>query len=250
MQNAGSSQARSFSERLRIATSKAQQDFQRRVQNLPRHPRIKYITVSTNDKIYGSERFHFNSRYLARLNPFICLKPVWSHFRTWPKSLERCSVMLRGNYGCLGLQRNRSMRCKKLKYQLGAHDFATLISNLNRHASEGFKSNTFSTKWLIIHWKRWTEYWLDLGTNVVFEGFLMWDCISRIHRDILEIWNFNDPNKVSVSSISSSNYSLLKLRFSLETHSVHRWYSLLNPSSWVKTKTKVASNHHRKLSNN
>ncbi|GJJ08029.1 hypothetical protein Clacol_002236 [Clathrus columnatus] len=38
------------------------------------------------------------------------------------------------------------------------------------------------------------KYWLDLGTNVVFEGFLMWDCVSRIHRDILEIWNFNDPD--------------------------------------------------------
>ncbi|THU90893.1 hypothetical protein K435DRAFT_246795 [Dendrothele bispora CBS 962.96] len=40
------------------------------------------------------------------------------------------------------------------------------------------------------------KYWIDLGTSTLFEGEFLWDCISRIHRDILEVWNFHDPKNL------------------------------------------------------
>ena len=43
------------------------------------------------------------------------------------------------------------------------------------------------------------EYWQNLGESVFFQGHQMVDCIARIHDDILKIWNFNDPLKVSLN---------------------------------------------------
>ncbi|KAF5310399.1 hypothetical protein D9758_018792 [Tetrapyrgos nigripes] len=40
------------------------------------------------------------------------------------------------------------------------------------------------------------KYWLDLGQNTIFEGSVLWDCVSRIHRDILVVWNFQDPEQL------------------------------------------------------
>jgi len=37
------------------------------------------------------------------------------------------------------------------------------------------------------------KYWLNLGTSTVFQGHVLMDFLSRIHLDILEIWNFRDP---------------------------------------------------------
>ena len=42
------------------------------------------------------------------------------------------------------------------------------------------------------------EYWLNLGESVFFEGHPLVDCISLLRDDILKIWNFHDPKKVSV----------------------------------------------------
>ena len=41
-------------------------------------------------------------------------------------------------------------------------------------------------------------YWRDLDNNVFFQGHRLVDCIGRIHDDVLKIWNFNDPSKVSM----------------------------------------------------
>lgn len=41
------------------------------------------------------------------------------------------------------------------------------------------------------------EYWRDLGESVFFRGHTLGDCIARIHDDVLKVWNFNDPLKVS-----------------------------------------------------
>ncbi|KAJ3560696.1 hypothetical protein NP233_g10669 [Leucocoprinus birnbaumii] len=41
-----------------------------------------------------------------------------------------------------------------------------------------------------------SEYWLDLGQSVVFEGQTLIDCVRRIHDDILKVWNFYDPDKI------------------------------------------------------
>ncbi|KAI3600392.1 hypothetical protein WG66_001717 [Moniliophthora roreri] len=40
------------------------------------------------------------------------------------------------------------------------------------------------------------KYWVDLGASTIFEGLVLWDCISRIHRDILVVWNFHDPDQL------------------------------------------------------
>ena len=41
------------------------------------------------------------------------------------------------------------------------------------------------------------EYWRNLGRSSEFEGQILIDCIHRIHDDVLKVWNFNDPTKVS-----------------------------------------------------
>ena len=36
----------------------------------------------------------------------------------------------------------------------------------------------------------------------------MVDCIGRIHDDVLKIWNFNDPSKVSVYNMTPWEMSI------------------------------------------
>ena len=51
------------------------------------------------------------------------------------------------------------------------------------------------------------EYWLDLGQSSVFEDKILIECINRIHDDVLKVWNFNDPTKVSfIRFLLSSGY--------------------------------------------
>ncbi|THU94343.1 hypothetical protein K435DRAFT_966870 [Dendrothele bispora CBS 962.96] len=40
------------------------------------------------------------------------------------------------------------------------------------------------------------KYWVNLGMGTIFEGQILWDCVSRIHDDILLVWNFHDPDKI------------------------------------------------------
>jgi len=40
------------------------------------------------------------------------------------------------------------------------------------------------------------KYWRDLGKSVVFQEHPLLDCIARIHDDIIQVWNFNDPLKL------------------------------------------------------
>ena len=69
-----------------------------------------------------------------------------------------------------------------------------------RFVSEGLKSKfdpyylKFITLLTVI-----PEYWRDLGESVFFQEHQLVDCIARIHDDVVKIWNFNDPSKVSVN---------------------------------------------------
>jgi len=40
------------------------------------------------------------------------------------------------------------------------------------------------------------RYWRDLDDNIFFRGHRLIDCIARIHDDLLNIWNLNDPSQV------------------------------------------------------
>ncbi|KAH9008879.1 hypothetical protein EDB85DRAFT_2062920 [Lactarius pseudohatsudake] len=40
------------------------------------------------------------------------------------------------------------------------------------------------------------EYWINLGKSTVFPGHILSDCLLRIHSDIIEVWNFYDPEKL------------------------------------------------------
>ncbi|KAG2140934.1 uncharacterized protein EDB93DRAFT_1105850 [Suillus bovinus] len=37
------------------------------------------------------------------------------------------------------------------------------------------------------------RYWRGLASSMNFAGFTMLDCLSVIHKDIIDVWNFNDP---------------------------------------------------------
>jgi len=64
--------------------------------------------------------------------------------------------------------------------------------------SEGFKSDfiPFYSSERRAH-KPDAEYWRDLGQSSAFEGQILMDCIHRLHDDVLKVWNFNDPTRVS-----------------------------------------------------
>ncbi|KAG1719508.1 hypothetical protein EDB19DRAFT_694655 [Suillus lakei] len=38
------------------------------------------------------------------------------------------------------------------------------------------------------------RYWRGLASSMNFTGFTMWDALSVIHKDIVDVWNFNDPH--------------------------------------------------------
>ena len=59
-----------------------------------------------------------------------------------------------------------------------------------RFVSEGLKSK--SDPYYL------AAYWRDLGDSFFFQGYRLVDCIARIHDDVLRIWNFKDPTKVSL----------------------------------------------------
>ncbi|KAJ3517597.1 hypothetical protein NLJ89_g414 [Agrocybe chaxingu] len=40
------------------------------------------------------------------------------------------------------------------------------------------------------------EYWINLGKSTAFKGHRLSDCLSRIHLDIIEVWNFYDPEQL------------------------------------------------------
>jgi hypothetical protein len=39
-------------------------------------------------------------------------------------------------------------------------------------------------------------YWRGIGSSMNFIGFTMLDCLSVIHKDVIDVWNFNDPHCV------------------------------------------------------
>ena len=53
-----------------------------------------------------------------------------------------------------------------------------------------------------------TGYWRNLDKSDLFQGHRLADCIGRIHDDVLKIWNFNDPSKVSVYNITPWEMSI------------------------------------------
>lgn len=64
--------------------------------------------------------------------------------------------------------------------------------------SEGFKSSShpFQAFEHCAH-KSDIEYWQDLSQSNAFDGQILIDCIQRLHDDVLKVWNFHDPGKVS-----------------------------------------------------
>ncbi|KAH9162499.1 hypothetical protein EDB89DRAFT_637162 [Lactarius sanguifluus] len=40
------------------------------------------------------------------------------------------------------------------------------------------------------------KYWINLGKSTVFPGHILSDCLLRIHLDIIEVWNFYDPEQL------------------------------------------------------
>jgi hypothetical protein len=53
------------------------------------------------------------------------------------------------------------------------------------------------------------EYWIDLGQNVAFQGRKLIECLRRIYEDVLKVWNFHDPDKVSTPHSDVPATSLL-----------------------------------------
>ena len=104
------------------------------------------------------------------------------------------------NSGFLGLQLSRSMPARRSRSLLGRVQLLPVFRNLCSSCvlSEGFKSS-FSSLQLFERCTHelYAEYWRDLGQSSEFEGQILIDCIHRIHDDVLKVWNFNDPTKVS-----------------------------------------------------
>ncbi|KAG1897303.1 uncharacterized protein F5891DRAFT_1280093 [Suillus fuscotomentosus] len=52
------------------------------------------------------------------------------------------------------------------------------------------------------------RYWRGLASSMNFTGFTMLDCLSVIHKDIIDVWNFNDPH----CHLSSDQFKALILK--------------------------------------
>ncbi|KAG6887577.1 hypothetical protein C0995_014275 [Termitomyces sp. Mi166 len=44
------------------------------------------------------------------------------------------------------------------------------------------------------------KYWINLGKSAVFKGHVLLDCLTRIHLDMIEVWNFYDPETLLVGT--------------------------------------------------
>ncbi|KAG2085647.1 uncharacterized protein F5147DRAFT_588878 [Suillus discolor] len=64
---------------------------------------------------------------------------------------------------------------------------AALVMMIAQRADIGLKVKAS----IVIGKKR---YWRGLAASVNFKGFTMSDCLSVIHKDIIDVWNFNDPH--------------------------------------------------------
>ncbi|KAG6826440.1 hypothetical protein H0H92_015779 [Tricholoma furcatifolium] len=69
------------------------------------------------------------------------------------------------------------------------------------------------------------DYWRDMEKSRVFTGHTMKDCLSRIHLDIIKIWNFHDPEEqrlpradVEADSATCASTSLSKTVACLEAY--------------------------------
>ncbi|KAF5340186.1 hypothetical protein D9758_015000 [Tetrapyrgos nigripes] len=73
------------------------------------------------------------------------------------------------------------------------------------------------------------KYWIDLGKSTIFEGQVLWDCVSRIHRDVLVVWNFNDPDQL----LSGQEFctGMVKLIEPLLVHPESQSNDMLSPTS-------------------
>jgi len=113
--------------------------------------------------------------------------------------------MSQGRYGPFGLLLNKLMPAKRSNSQSGAFSpewICTVI--MTRPIFFSIRQRRLQ-EWVAIpviltSQARLTiniEYWRDLGESVFFRGHTLGDCIARIHDDVLKVWNFNDPLKVS-----------------------------------------------------
>ncbi|KAG1798753.1 hypothetical protein EV424DRAFT_1518830 [Suillus variegatus] len=69
------------------------------------------------------------------------------------------------------------------------------------------------------------RYWRGLASSMNFTGFTMLDCLSVIHKDIIDVWNFNDPH----CHLASDQFKALILK-DLDKVDLPCW--ILNPSLW------------------
>ena len=111
------------------------------------------------------------------------------------------------NSGFFGLQLSKSMPGRRSRCLLGRAQLLPAFRDLRSSCviSEGFKSSPIFLHPFERSHEPDAEYWRDLGQSSKFEGQILIDCVHRIHDDVLKVWNFNDPTKVScrVSSIPS-----------------------------------------------
>ena len=47
------------------------------------------------------------------------------------------------------------------------------------------------------------EYWKMLLKSTVFRGHTLKDCLQVIRKDIITVWNFNDPDQVRFLPLAS-----------------------------------------------
>lgn len=181
------------------------------------HQRIEYVTVST------LERYPSLS-YTPHRHPIRLTRSVFRMFWYAQKLNRDHSEMFapsrRGLMGPMGCCSANQCPAKgqffdrvRISNYLRLLDFSLFWMIFA--ISEGFKGMFCRWFFLYIELTINPEYWIDLGKSIAFEGHILLDCLSRIHLDIIEIWNFHDPEKVSS-------------KFQLPHSSFHHLFKLLS----------------------
>jgi len=167
------------------------------------------------------------SRSTVFQNVLTCLKH-------WPPPHVKVCMMLKETYGPRGRLLSKSTQSKRSISPLSAYpSWSSIILPLTNRCFNQRRLQKYvfpSLVHLCIELMFDLEYWVNLGTSTVFQGEVLWNCVSRIHQDVLKVWNFHNPLKVRfVHQSTAASRQCFTLSCSLGRTFVLQWLGSLNP---------------------
>ncbi|PPQ89286.1 hypothetical protein CVT25_000878 [Psilocybe cyanescens] len=156
----------------RISEEIAEGYFDERIKDFRASTQVPCVRVSTDDDYPGS----------------------------WMTSQGNVCILLKETSGSCGRQLSKSAQIRKFSDPLAK--FGRLIVD---HCIDQrrLQERVFTSLGGFL--ERADFFWMDLGMSTAFQGRVLIDCVARIHKDILKIWNFNGPLNI-VGKVSTAHF--------------------------------------------